>query len=456
MLVLFFLLIRGQMDLLCAVLAIGVLLLMSALDRGLAIMGSFAFLMLLGELRRIVTVSFGRPKLDLLLLVAPLMAFYLALPSLLSLRLRDLLSKAFFVLLVVMVLEIFNPQQGGLVVGFSGALFYIAPVLWFWVGRQYASPALVERFLYYLLLPLSTAAAVLGLSQTFLGFLPYDQSWIKHYGYSSLSVGGVTRAFGFSVSASEYAGLVAIGAAIVIAAALAKRQGWLLLLPLLVTVLFLASSRGLILKLLFSASISWLLRNSRNIGPATFLKLGGVFAVGLLGLYIGAKHVSSDTEGQPPPAGVQNLVSHQTNGFAHPLDSRYSTAAHHGSLVLGAITQGFEDPIGHGLGSTTLAEGKAGNVDTTATASEVDFSDMFVATGLVGGIAYLCVLYAAMRQGFRLLQLIPLRIALPVLACVSVTVTSWLRTGEYATNAIACFLLGSLSYYDNSRHATSL
>ena len=158
LLVLLVLLVRGQMDLLCAVLATGGLLLLSLIDKPRAILYTLVYLIFLGEIRRIVTVSFGPSKLDLLLLVAPLLSFYFSLPLLLDLRLRDLLSKAFFVLLVTMVLEIFNPQQGGLVVGVSGALFYIVPVLWFWIGRQYASPSILEWLLYRILLPLSSAS----------------------------------------------------------------------------------------------------------------------------------------------------------------------------------------------------------------------------------------------------------------------------------------------------------
>ena len=450
MLMLLGLLLRGQINLLSAVLAIGILLLLSVVHKTTAVLCSLAFLILLGDIRRISMVYFGHPKLDLLLLVGPALAFYLAFPSFTNLRLRDLLSKAFFAVLVMMVLEIFNPQQGSLAVGASGALFYIAPALWFWVGRQYASPALLERFFYSFLLPLSITAAVLGLSQTFIGFMPYEENWINHFGFSSLHVGGTIRAFGFSVAPSEYAALLALGSACTIAAAFAGRRGWLLVLPLLVGTLFLASSRGLILKLLFATSVVYVLRQARAVSPLALIKLAGVLAAGLGLLFLGARHLGNDSGDKSQSQGVQALVSHQTGGFSHPLDSRYSTAAWHGQLMLSGIVMGFTDPVGHGLGSTTLANGKFSGDEATE-ATEVDFSDMFIALGLVGGFAYCLVLYGAMRQGLRFVREVPLRASLPVIACLSVTITSWLRTGEYSTNAMACFFLGAISFQQNAQ-----
>lgn len=451
MLVLLALLLRGQMNLLCAVLALGTLLLISVFNKTTAILASLTYLILLGDLRRIVTVYLGQTKVDLLLLVAPIMAFYLALPSLLNLRLRDLLSKAFFVVFVLMILEVFNPQQGSFLIGFSGVFYYIAPVLWFWVGRQYASPIVLERFIYKIVLPLAIMAAVLGMAQTFVGFLPWEAIWIRDYArIASLHIGGVTRSFGFSVSAEEYAELLALGCAIIIAAAFARMRSWLLILPLLLTMLFLASSRSLILKLLFSAAVAFILRNPKKINSTSIFSLVIVLCLGLGGLYLGASHLAGGEDQQQQATGVGALVSHQTSGFAHPLNSRYSTASVHGSIILGALVSGFTDPVGHGLGSTGGAGGKfegSGGIGS----SEFDFTDMFITLGAVGGIAYLCVLYAAVRQGIYFLRVTPLRISLPVLGCLTVTIASWLRAGDYSTNAIACFCLGSIAHSSLSR-----
>ena len=171
-------------------------------------------------------MAFGQPAQDLLLLVGPAMAFVLAFPLLLKVRLKDNLSKAMLFLLVVMALEIFNPKQGGLSVGLSGAIFYIAPVLWFWVGRHYGSPAVVEKLIYRVIFPLAFLAALLGFLQTFIGFLPYEQAWIDiaAKSYTALHLGGSIRAFGFSVSGTEYAVLLMFGVVGVAAAYFGSKQ----------------------------------------------------------------------------------------------------------------------------------------------------------------------------------------------------------------------------------------
>jgi hypothetical protein len=76
---------------------------------------------------------------DALLLVAPLAAFFLCCLTAVSgkrLSRGGGLSIAVLLLAVLMTAQIFNPAQGGLVVGLGGALFYLVPLLWFWIGSH--------------------------------------------------------------------------------------------------------------------------------------------------------------------------------------------------------------------------------------------------------------------------------------------------------------------------------
>ena len=161
--VLWFLLLQSQFHLLMAIIITTSLLAISGSDKSVAIALTFAYLFSMGDLRRVITMVAPQPAFDPMLLVSPIMAALLALPLLLHLRLKENLSKAMFALLVIMSLEVVNPSQGGLAVGLSGAFFYIVPMLWFWVGRAFASPALVEQLLYRVVVPLATLAALLGL-----------------------------------------------------------------------------------------------------------------------------------------------------------------------------------------------------------------------------------------------------------------------------------------------------
>jgi hypothetical protein len=449
--ILWLLMLGGQFDLVCALIIAGSLLLVSLYDKATATLLTFTYLFLMGDIRRIVAVAFGQPAQDLLLLVGPAMAFVLALPILLNVRLKDNISKAMLFLLLVMILEIFNPRQGGLTVGLSGAVFYIAPVLWFWVGRCLGSPAVVERLLYRVIFPLALLAALLGFVQTFIGFLPYEQAWIDVAAktYTALHLGGSIRAFGFSVSGTEYAVLLMFGVVGVAAAYFGSRPKWAILFPILITGVVLASGRTAVVRIVLTLAFIWAFRKSHKLGTAAILRILLFASVGALLVAVVASHfVPSEMGSTSKNSAVNDALAHQAGGLAHPLDPRYSTAGLHGGMFWSGLLEGFTYPIGHGLGSTTEAATKFGG-DPNEGSSEIDISDMFISLGLIGGLLYLYVLAIATRQAFKYLQMVPRTVSLPVAAILISSLGSWLIGGQYSTSSVTLFLVGALSYTDS-------
>ena len=455
-LLLFLLLIRGNIDLLAALLVVCSLLALALRDKAAAAILGLVYLNLLGDIRRVMDVAFGNPVFDLLLVVAPVFAFLLGLPILLKVRLADPLSKAMFAMMLIMIVEIVNPQQGGLIVGLSGAIFYIAPVLWFWVGREYASPQVVKRLLYWGLFPVAVAAALLGFFQTFIGFLPFEQAWIDvtAKSYHSLYVGHSVRAFGFSNSSAEYAALLAIGAAGSVAAFFGNRRLWSAAAFLLIPALVLSSSRALVLKLIVALAVVWTVRHGKKLQSLALVRLAAFTVVGLVGVaFVASRYAPSQPGGASNGSAAQNLLAHQAGGLAHPLDKRYSTAGLHTGMVTKGIISGFTDPIGHGLGSTTLGSrklasgGSGGASDEEATgSSEIDISDMFIALGFVGGFIYIAVVYLTMRQALVYLQRVDRAVSLPVVAILTLMLSGWLIGGQYSTSSVLFFLIGGLAY----------
>src|SRR5205823_6330019 len=112
---------------------------------------------------------------DPVLLVGPAVALLLFALALVKGRLsRDSkLSRWVAVLMVIMVLQIFNPLQGGLAVGLAGALFYLVPLLWFWIGQSWGSAIFTEKVLFRVVIPVAVAGSLLGLYQAFFGLLSY-------------------------------------------------------------------------------------------------------------------------------------------------------------------------------------------------------------------------------------------------------------------------------------------
>ena len=457
-----FLLSQGQFHLLVA-LAIGsALLAYSFRDKASAIVLIFAYLFAMGDIRRIVGLATPQPAFDPLLLVGPVMAALFAMPSLFHLHLEDPVSKWMLALLAVMTLEVFNPSQGSLAVGLSGAFFYIVPVLWFWVGRSIASPALVERLIYHMLLPLSALAALMGLYQTFIGFLPYQLAWVNSATkvLTSLYVGNTVRAFGFSVSGSEYATLLEFGVLASVAACMGGRRVWILLAPLMATSLLLASSRGYVVKTVFGLAIVWVMRKGQKLKIGTLIAMCVFAAVSLVSLsLIAGRLAPPDQSPATHTTAAQNDVSHQLGGLAHPFDSRYSTAGTHAGMVMTALTSAVNHPAGMGLGYTTFAAEKLKTTGaTTQGSSEVDLSDMFVALGIAGGLIYIFVAIYVIRDTLQYAHSTPRRIGLPVLALVTAAFGSWLVGGQYSTSSLLFFLFGAVVHQKNtlSRSAQTL
>ena len=452
---LWFLLIGGQLNLICALMIGSVLVLALSKDVVSAALLTLIYLHVLGDVRRLIDVATGVPELDLLLLVGPCMALLLAAPILLKLRVHDALSKAMLILTVLMAFEVINPAQGGLAVGISGALFYLVPVLWFWIGRGIGSPAVIERLLYRVLLPLAVCAALLGLWQTLVGFFPYEQAWIDATlkNYMALSLGGTTRAFGFSVSAAEYATLLEIGAAGAAAAFFTRRRIWALAFPLLVTAMLLASGRTVVVKLVLALAVTWALRKKQAMSPGSMIRIGALLVAGLVGVsYVASMWAPS---AQPASAGsaTQESLAHLSGGLAHPFDERYSTVGIHQGMFLSAIGSSFTAPLGHGLGATTGAATKfTGSSDQFS--SEIDFSDMFIIMGPVGGVVYLFVFGAAMRSAMLYLQRTKLAVGLAVIAILVAVLGAWLISGQYSTSALVFFLIGATNYAEAQRPFT--
>jgi hypothetical protein len=444
-------LVVGKLNLLCAVVVAIPLLALALYDKQSAVVWTLVYLILLGDIRRIVAITAAPSAFDPLLLIGPAVTTVLVFPLLFGLKLREPLSKAILGLLVVMGLEVLNPKQGGISIGLSGAFFYIVPVMWFWIGRSLGSVALVERIIYRVVLPLGIVAAAFGLCQNFIGFLPYQQAWITSVGrtYTSLYVGSSVRSFGFSVSAAEYATLLECCIALVVAAYFARRRLWIAAVPILATALLLSGGRGLTIKVVGALSVLWILRKGK-LNPAKLIQIAVFGGLALVSLsLIAGRFVGSADPGRAG-SGAQDALMHQLGGLAHPFDKKYSSAGLHSSMVTMGFLQGVTSPIGHGLGATTFAAKKFG-ADSDTGSSEFDFSDMFISLGIAGGLLYLAVAVLGVHAAFLYFRGTKPSVGLPVLTLLLATLGGWLIDGQYSTCSLVFFILGSVVYQRPTR-----
>ena len=156
--------------------------------------------------------------------------------------------------------------------------------------------------------------------------------------------------------------------------------------------------------------------------------------VAVVGLVLGLQEVQK-AQFDPETA---KLVNHQTQGL---LDPAHSTAGGHFSMAGGGLLQMFTNPIGLGLGATTLAAGKFGG---NATSSEMDFSDLFLSLGVVGGALYLALMYAILRMCFQHWQKTRHIATLAVIGLLATCLAHWLTGGAYMLCTLLWFAVGTI------------
>lgn len=436
-----YLYLHDDYGILITAMAVSTILLLGTKSTQLAILGAIAYLALLGDIRRIVTMLIGARPLDPLLLVGAFLSLYFAVPLLLKVRLADSLSKVVLGLMAIMTLEIFNPRQGPLAVGVTGALYIMIPLFWFWIGRRYGTDHLVFLLLYRVILPLGVLCALLGIYQTYVGFFPWEEAWANSLGHAyRLTFKGPLRPFGFSSSAAEYGNLLLIASTLSIAAAIAKRPAYILLLSILGAALIQAGMRGPVVRTIFAGAMVWAIRGSNVRSWIPRLAFGLVLGIGLVSY--SATRASEDSDAGP--ATTANLATtHVSQGLAHPFEAKYSTGGLHWAMFLGGIRGGFENPIGNGLGSTTLAGVRIGGAQNVGS-TEVDISDAFVGMGLFGGFTYLAVIFLTFRFVPSYVQGGPPITRLAVVGILAALIGIWTAVGQYSTPTIAWFCVGSM------------
>ncbi|RUS45268.1 O-antigen ligase [Cohnella sp. AR92] len=401
-----------------------------------AILSLMVFLPFVGHIRRVLIPVAGWNTLDALLVVSPIVVLLLSLNWLTrKYILREeiegdtKLFKMVRIMLVIDLLQVFNPLQGSLFVGLSGIIYYIVPILMMILGREYLNEKAI-RTLFSLVFLIGILAALYGYKQYWFGFFSFEEEWIQLSGYVALQVYTMVRPIGFFTNAAEYAHYLSIAITVGWGYFLRGSSGVRLFaaagVVLMYTALFIESSRSAIVTCTTALFLMTVVC-SKKASSKVILTL---VAVGvLIALFFGMQRLGNDN----------GLITHSVSGLADPMGED-STLPGHIDYMFKGFKEGFSNPLGYGLGVTTIASGKFGG---KALSSEIDWSNQFIATGLFGGAIYLLVFFRtlflgiAKANGGNMLPLI-------IMGMLVSEAGQWLTGGHYAVVAILWLAIGYL------------
>lgn len=403
-------------------------------------LASAVWLGALGSVRRMFAIRGLLPDIDPLFLVGQVIVVVLLLIAIRrgALERRTTMAKAVLAMCVLALLSSLNPLQGGPAVGVPGLLFFLMPMLWFWVGRALVDDRTMARYL-AIVAGFAVFASGYGLSQTYFGFTWYDGAWAERsvrVGYNALIVEGHIRAFGTFASAAEYAVYLGIGLVLWLAIAL-RGLRIALLLPVLAFLGFailLSSVRSV--TVLCVVALGMMLAARAAVRMPVALAAG---ALAIVGLGFAAQGAAGVTFSDSRTAG---LLQHQVDGLSDPTNEETSTLGAHMELMTGGFVQAARTPLGLGAGAVTHASAR---IIGKSRSTEVDPSNVAVGLGFPGLALYLVIAYCGMTTAYAVTRRRRDWLALAGLGILVMTSLQWFNGGHYAVTPMAWLLFG---WYD--------
>jgi hypothetical protein len=305
------------------------------------------------------------------------------------------------ILSLIYFLQIFNPIQGGIAVGLSGALFMLVPVAWFYFGQE-IKPAFLETA-FRLLVVLGLITSVYGLYQLAFGFPAFEQYWIDNTEfYNSIAVGNVTRALATYSSAEEWGRYIELGALVALgfgtcAGSYLRRAAWFACGGALTVMLLLTGQRTSIFGLLFGIFVLLLL------GAKTWRSAVGrvllAFAPLLLVAILVKAPTSDDMLSHDADDRVGAVLSHTARGTLRPAeeDSVQERLKNWTFLATELIPY---RPLGIGLGGTSLGALRFSN-DSDLPPIDSHFIATVITCGLPAALLFIWILLRATRLSWR-------------------------------------------------------
>lgn len=406
-------------------------------SRPLALTFVVGWLALLGFTRRALIPFAGWSNQDPLLLLSPAAAAVLLVaarshkpPA------RTALSALAGFLLLWTGAQVLNPYEGSLIHAAQAALFYMTPLLWFFVGRRITRDE-HDRVLTTALWMLVPVMA-LGTWHTMGNFLPFDLTWlhVSGQGAAVFLPGFRIRPFSTLVSPQEY-GYYLSFASVILAARLLHRAGpyrfQQMVLVGSLTLLFFQASRSIFIFCLLAMVAVYLVKKRTALA---FIGVGSALAT----VFVLTTVVSVAPPDETEATGSRStwvLALHQISGLTNPGES---TAGLHLELIQSGFTAGVRNPLGLGISAGSIVEDRE-NEDAGASA-ENDVASTTAALGIPAGAALLGFVIVGIGAAYRMERLDPSWRHLAVFGLGVAAINQWLSGTLYSTSTLLFLSMG--------------
>jgi len=256
---------------------------------------------------------------------------------------------------LIYFIQIFNPLQGGLTVGFSGALFVLVPVAWFYFGQE-IKPSFLET-VFRLMVVLGFITSLYGIYQLAFGFPSFEKYWIENTDfYNSIQVGNVKRALATYSSAEEWGRYIEVGALVAFGFGAAagrylRRASWFVFGGALTLMLLFTGQRTAIFGLILGILVLLMLgaRTWRGAVGRLLMVLAPALLVGVL---VQAP-TNDDMLSHGQDEEFQAVLSHTARGTLKPTQEDSLQERFKNWTYLATDLMPYR-PFGMGLGATSI------------------------------------------------------------------------------------------------------
>ena len=411
-----------------------------------AVVVTMLLLPFIALIRRLLIDAVPYTSDDPLVLIGPVVALFLfyRLYTLEQRRLAtDLPSKLVLGLIVLSLVQVFNPfGPGSVLVNIGGLIFLTVPLLWFFIGRAILDDQSMGVLLQGFII-VAVVVGVYGLFQTEWSVgerLPsWDQAWFDTAGYAALTVADSAganndiRAFSTFPSNQEYATFLAIALVVIFALAMHRRFWPLVLVPLIAMAMFYSGGRAPMALAAWPSWSCWACAPAAGRWPQ--LIVVGIAAVFGLAALVGPRLDQA--------AGVSDsaVTERNINGLLRPLDPDDSGVARWANFTDG-IADGFANPAGNGTGASNSSQGRLSDDAKGTKATDNDISDVFISLGAVGGVGFIAIIVLTYRGVIRRYARTGNWMVFAVLGVLVVMFGNWLNGGYYTLSPFLWLVAG--------------